>query len=150
MFFTFEMYPNFDEWLMNEKWLTKLYLSDIFSHLNQINSSMQGPTENILTSCSKLFTLKDKLKMWKYVCKKVNFTCSFHYLWHKKVLICDGAFTYLRRKFRQVISDLNIFECDWINNSFDKNISLTKFSLEEEEPAEIRIELFYQNIKMFH
>jgi len=59
-------YLVFVELLTNEKWLEKLlYLSGIFSHLNQINSSMQGPNENILALCSKLFTLKDKLKIWK-------------------------------------------------------------------------------------
>jgi hypothetical protein len=81
VFFTLENVPKFCELLTNEKWLEKLsYLSDIFSYLNQINSSMQRPNENISTSCSKLYTLKDKLKIWKNMCKKINLRCFLPYL----------------------------------------------------------------------
>lgn len=46
IFFTLKNVPEFCELLTNEKWLAKLsYLSDIFSHLNQINSSMR-PNED--------------------------------------------------------------------------------------------------------
>jgi len=41
--------------LNNPKWYTKLaYLADIFNHLNNLNSNMQGKDENILTSSGKL------------------------------------------------------------------------------------------------
>ncbi|XP_060860558.1 zinc finger BED domain-containing protein 5-like [Metopolophium dirhodum] len=74
VFFTLENVPEFCELLTNEKWLENLsYLADIFSHLNQINSCMQGPNENILTSCRKLFTLKDKLQIWKKRVQKNQF-----------------------------------------------------------------------------
>lgn len=75
VFFTLENVTEFCELL--EKFS---YLSDIFLRLKQINSSMRGPNENILTSCSKLFTLKDKLKIWKNMCKKINLRCFLHYL----------------------------------------------------------------------
>lgn len=66
------------------------YLPDIFSHLNRLNSSIQGPKEPILTS--------------------MNY-----------------------------YPELDISKCDWINDSFNKNISFTKCSLEkEEELAEIQ------------
>jgi len=40
--------------LNNPKWCAKLaYLADIFNHLNNLNSSMQGKDENILTSSDK-------------------------------------------------------------------------------------------------
>jgi hypothetical protein len=36
-----------------------------YQHLNTLNTSMQGPRENILTSTDKLFTFKNKMKVWK-------------------------------------------------------------------------------------
>ncbi|GFW12759.1 SCAN domain-containing protein 3 [Trichonephila clavipes] len=46
--------------------LTKLaYLSDIFVIFNNINSSMQGPNENILNSTDKLVGFKKQITLWK-------------------------------------------------------------------------------------
>jgi len=108
MFFTLENIPEFCELLMNENWLEKLsYLAGIFSHLNQINSSMQGPNKNILTSCSKLFTLKAKLKIGKKRVKKINLMFILIICNTRKFRSYDidnGAFNCLRRKYRQVLS----------------------------------------------
>jgi len=47
--------------------------------------------------------------------------------------------TALEESLDKYFPDLDISEYDWINDPFDKNISLTEFSLEEEEElAEIR------------
>jgi len=43
-----------------------------------------------------------------------------------------------RREFRKYFPDLDISKYDWINDPFDKNISLSEFSLEEEELGKIR------------
>jgi len=144
VFFTLEDIPGFFELLTNEKWLAKLsYLSDIFSHLNQINSSMQGPNENILTSCSKLFTLKDKLKIWKKRVQKNQFemfpSLPVTQESSKVMKFVVEYLTALEECLDKYFPDLDISEYDWINDPFDKNISLTEFSLEEEEElAEIR------------
>lgn len=144
VFFTLEDVPEFCELLTNEKWLAKLsYLSDIFSHLNQINSSMQGPNENILTSCSKLFTLKDKLKIWKKRVQKNQFemfpSLSVTQESSEVMKFVVEHLTALEESLDKYFPDLDISEYDWINDPFDKNISLTEFSLEEEEElAEIR------------
>lgn len=66
----FESVIAFCELLTNKK---LVYLSDIFSHLNPINSSIQKPNENILTLCSKLFILKDQITIKKKNdCTKIN------------------------------------------------------------------------------
>jgi hypothetical protein len=42
--------PDFAECFEDEEWLQKLaYLADIFHHINQLNKSLQGPGENVLT-----------------------------------------------------------------------------------------------------
>jgi len=41
--------------LGDEEWWTKLsFLTDLFEHLNKLNSRMQGSDENILTSSDKI------------------------------------------------------------------------------------------------
>lgn len=58
--------------------------------------------------------------------------------------------TALEDSIDKYFPDLDISEYDWINDPFDKNISLTEFSLEEEELKYQTIELFHENTKMFH
>lgn len=49
----------------DDNWRAKLaYLADIFHHLNLVNTNLQGPNENILTSTDKLTAFKDKVKLW--------------------------------------------------------------------------------------
>ncbi|XP_050066484.1 zinc finger BED domain-containing protein 5-like [Aphis gossypii] len=52
--------------LGDEEWWTKLsFLTDLFEHLNKLNSSMQGRDENILTSSDKIMAFIEKLNLWK-------------------------------------------------------------------------------------
>ena len=54
------------KFLNDKSWCSKLaYLSDIFQHLNNLNTSMQGKKENILTSVNKINVFKRKLIIWK-------------------------------------------------------------------------------------
>ncbi len=41
------------------------YLADIYQHLDNLNTSMQGTKENILTSTDKHLAFKNKLAVWK-------------------------------------------------------------------------------------
>jgi hypothetical protein len=44
---------SFSDFLEDTKWLLKLVnLADVYQHLNTLNTSMQGPKENVLTSTS--------------------------------------------------------------------------------------------------
>jgi len=49
------------------------YLAEIFTHLNSLNTSMQGREENILTSSDKLVAFKKKVEIWKNRAKDGNF-----------------------------------------------------------------------------
>ncbi|XP_057661246.1 protein FAM200A-like [Diorhabda carinulata] len=64
----FEQNKNYEfvHLLEDKIWCTKLaYLSDIFVISNNINSSMQGPNENILNSTDKLVGFKKQITLWK-------------------------------------------------------------------------------------
>jgi hypothetical protein len=57
---------DFAKCLEEEEWLEKVaYLADIFHHMNQLNKSLQGPRENVLTSSEKIPGFKRKLNLWK-------------------------------------------------------------------------------------
>jgi hypothetical protein len=50
----------------DEDWLEKLAsLADIFHYINQLNKSLQGPRENVLTSSDRILGLKKKRNLWK-------------------------------------------------------------------------------------
>ncbi|XP_049734667.1 zinc finger MYM-type protein 6 isoform X1 [Elephas maximus indicus] len=49
----------------DEEWVAKLaYLSDIFSLINELNSSLQGTMTTVFSLYKKIDTFKKKLKMW--------------------------------------------------------------------------------------
>ena len=64
-FFNLEKQQEFCEMLCDYNWVSKLaYLVDIFDHLNNVNSKMQGKNETLLTSTDKMKALREKLKLW--------------------------------------------------------------------------------------
>jgi hypothetical protein len=65
LFFKDNNKASFSDFLEDTKWLLKLYLADVYQHLNTLNTSMQGPKENILTSTDKLLVFKNKHQVWK-------------------------------------------------------------------------------------
>ena len=57
-FFRLEKQEEFFELLYDYNWVSKLaYLVDIFNHLNNVNSKMQGKNETLLTSTDKMKAL---------------------------------------------------------------------------------------------
>lgn len=55
LFFEEDKQKRFCEYLQDEFWISRLeYLTEIFSQLNSVNTSMQGRDENILTSTANL------------------------------------------------------------------------------------------------
>uniref|UniRef100_A0A1B6HGM3 Zinc finger BED domain-containing protein 5 n=1 Tax=Homalodisca liturata TaxID=320908 RepID=A0A1B6HGM3_9HEMI len=58
----------------DEKWLIKLaYLADIFSHLNILNSSLQGPETTILYAQDRINAFVRKLTLWNTRIKDEDF-----------------------------------------------------------------------------
>lgn len=65
--------PDFAKCFEDEKWLQRLaYMADMFHHLNQLNQSLQGPGENVLTSSDKILGFKRRLNLWKNHVAKGN------------------------------------------------------------------------------
>jgi hypothetical protein len=57
----------------DESWVANLdYLSDIFSHLNELNRKMQGKNETVFSTTDKIEGFKGKLKMWLVYLEKVS------------------------------------------------------------------------------
>jgi hypothetical protein len=66
LFFKDNNKASFSDFLEDTKWLLKLaYLADVYQHFNTLNTSMQGPNENILTSAYKFLAFKNKLQVWE-------------------------------------------------------------------------------------
>lgn len=58
----------------DEKWLVKLaYLADIFSHLNILNLSLQGPDKNMIYAQDRVNAFVKKLSVWNARVKKEDF-----------------------------------------------------------------------------
>jgi len=51
-----------------DEWCAKLaYLVDMFHHLNELNTSMQGRNENLLTITDKVNGFRLKVLLWKHL-----------------------------------------------------------------------------------
>ncbi|XP_035211219.1 zinc finger BED domain-containing protein 5-like [Stegodyphus dumicola] len=51
--------------LASDEWCARLaYLADIFHHLNELNTRMQGRNENLLTSTDKINAFRSKVQLW--------------------------------------------------------------------------------------
>uniref|UniRef100_A0A674PIL4 DUF4371 domain-containing protein n=1 Tax=Takifugu rubripes TaxID=31033 RepID=A0A674PIL4_TAKRU len=49
-----------------DEWCARLaYLADIFYHLNELNTRMQGRNENLLTSTDKINGFRSKVQLWQ-------------------------------------------------------------------------------------
>lgn len=133
----------FCDLIQNELWCTKLaYLSDIFEHLNKLNTSMQGKGENILTSVDKICAMRDKIAIWKRNVNEGNFqmfskTAKCNLKYDISSLISDHL-TLLEERLQGYFPNIQIQDYDWIRNPFVSPV-INNFSLiEEEELAEIK------------
>ena len=56
--------------LVSDDWCAKLaYMGDIFQHLNELNTRMQGQNENFLTSTDKMNGFRSKWELWQQYVK---------------------------------------------------------------------------------
>ncbi|XP_071054686.1 zinc finger BED domain-containing protein 5-like [Onthophagus taurus] len=122
----------FYDCLSNELWCAKLaYLEHTFSHLNHLNSSLQGRHENILTSTDKLTAFSNKLCLWS---KKVgeNNLEMFAKIPDGNSLVKSHLDT-LQQAVAKYFPSIHIEKHDWIRNPFTGNTSYSNLCLEEEE-----------------
>lgn len=64
------------------------YLSDIFSILNDLNLSLQGPYTNIFTSNNKIEAFLNKIELWEKRVQKLTFDTipSFFNMVEEKII----------------------------------------------------------------
>lgn len=136
-FFDQEKQEKFCEYLRCEFWMAKLeYVTDIFSQLNNTNSSMQGRDENILTSTDNMVALKKKIAIWKNRASSGNFemfpsmrtTCT-----KEMIPVVVSHLTALDESIDKYFPSLITEEYDWIRNPFINVSSNIGLQLCEEE-----------------
>ncbi|XP_050505417.1 zinc finger BED domain-containing protein 5-like [Diabrotica virgifera virgifera] len=125
-------------YLENNIWLAKLgYLTDIFKYLNNINTSVQGKSENILSCTDKVSGFQKKISLWKNrILEKGTLdmfqSISANIEEMKSVII--EHLTLLEEKIDHYFPSLNTDNYDWIRNPFISiNMSKYQLSLQEEE-----------------
>ena len=52
-------------WFQDKKWMLKVYYLSIFAAVNDLNTSIQGRNQNIITLSEQLSAFKEKLQLWK-------------------------------------------------------------------------------------
>ena len=122
MFFKQEKNYEFVHLLEDEIWCTKLaYLSDIFVIFNNINSSIQGPNENILKSTDKLLGFKKQITLWKKKAQEGNlekFESVPKDCYENIKMIVIDHLTTLEEKIIHYFPKLDIKKFDWVRNPF--------------------------------
>lgn len=143
-FFTLEEKLEFCELLADETWCGKLcYLADIFEHLNNVNTSMQGRGENLLSSSDKMKALAEKMRLWNVKVKEGNLDMfrKTADIKNKDIvpLICEHLES-LEKNIEKYFPNICVENYDWLRNPFIPDPSnKQQLSLrEEEELTDIR------------
>lgn len=130
-------------------WLKVQFLSDLFEKLNSLNLSLQGPSENIVTSTSKLKSFEEKLALWKSEITKGNFDCFpvVNESQSKKKIADEIISTIdeLQTSLKSYFPSLSVDEYEWLINPFVicKTPDLT--TTEKEQLIDLRNDMFYRS-----
>ncbi|XP_072909831.1 zinc finger BED domain-containing protein 5-like isoform X6 [Hemitrygon akajei] len=134
--------PYFAECFKDEEWLQKLaYLADIFHHMNELNKSLQGPGENVLTSSDKILGFKKKLNLWKNHVAKGNLEMFPLLLglesvegYQKVSSLIEHHLEELQKKIGHYFSSLSTEVYDWMRDPFCESAAQPEnLTLREEE-----------------
>lgn len=144
-FFTCEE-SEYADLLSDDNWCTKLaFLADMFQKLYVLNKSMQGRSENLLTSTDKIKSFKEKILIWKKKILKEK-SCDMFELTEKcnvDQTVLDmivESLNLLSENIAKYFPYLDTSAFDWVRNPFidlveDKVDLSTK---EEEELSDIK------------
>ena len=129
-------------------WLKVLFLSNLFNKLNNLKSSLQGPSENIITATSKLRSLDEKLAMWKTNVSKEIFASfpSFNESPLKKEIVPKIMCTMsgLQQSLRNYLPEFAVNNFGWAGDPFGINETNNLSTKEEEQLIDLRNNLFFQ------
>ena len=117
-------------------WLKVSFLSDMFDKLNELNKSLQGPSENIVTTTGKMHSFEKKLAFWKNKMLVNNFeTFSLtDQLKNKHMITQDINMTLsnLQVSMKKYFPSIDVEQFDWVLNPFG-NYEPNRLSIREEE-----------------
>jgi hypothetical protein len=123
--------------LSDESWVAKLAsLSDIFSHLNEMDRKMQGEDETIFSSTDKIESFKWKLKLWLEYLEKGS-TEIFPYLCSsgenvKFIPLIVEHLNSLHKKFGEYFQTYGE-EWNWFRDPFSASATETSLPLNPRE-----------------
>ena len=132
----------------NEIWRIKLdHLTDIFSHLNKLNTRMQGRNKTVLTTTDKLYGFLLKLKLWQTnviqgVFKMFPLTEVAAKAVNRGILkkSIGDHLEMLQQRFESYFQNLEIFKYHWVRNPFNQSASSNACKLKlktKEQPTKI-------------
>ena len=110
--------------LVDDDWSGGLaYLCDIFQHLNILNSSLQGPDDNLLKSTHELSAFRDKLSAWSTRLENGNYDMFplFKREEHVNLAVIQRISDHLhtlQTALDSYFPHLNAPEYDWIRDPF--------------------------------
>ncbi|KAL4125972.1 hypothetical protein QTP88_010204 [Uroleucon formosanum] len=138
LFFMEEENEEFTSFLEDHDWISKFaYLADIFQHLNLVNSSLQGPLENVLTSTDKLSAFQEKISVWCRNLDQGN-TAMFPLFTgqensNPEVLeVIRSHLQALQISLKYYFPDLNMKQYDWVRNPFTSMVQTDDCGLQQE------------------
>ena len=131
----------------SDEWCAKLpYLADIFYHLNEVNTRMQGRNENLLTSTDKINGFRSKLHLWQQHVEIGNlemFPLTPKHQNANNAVLCETITKQLKileDKLSFYFSSACTERFDWVRNPYNSSavVGLDMTLQEQEELTELR------------
>lgn len=126
--------------LSNDEWCARLaYLADIFQHLNDLNTRMQGRNENLLTSTDKIQGFCSKVLLWKQHVESANLEMFPHtQKWQSvnRAALCETICKHLKcleQKLSCYFPSLSTNCLDWVRNPYSSTAVGRDMTLQEQE-----------------
>lgn len=131
-------------------WLKVQFLSDLFDKLNALNLSLQGPSENIITTTAKLKSFDEKLKLWSNKVSKGSFDCfpEVNDSQLKREIVPEILSTLkeLQSAFQHYFPDLSTDVYGWVLNPFASFESTDLTTEEEEQLIDLRNDQYHKSM----
>lgn len=123
--------------LSSDEWCARLvYLADIFQHLNDLNTRMQGRNENLLTSTDKINGFRSKVLLWQHV-ESANLDMFPHtQKWQgvNSAALCETIGKHLKTLEQKLFYFPSVStDClDWVRNPYSSTAVGKDMTLQEQ------------------
>ncbi|KAJ1150328.1 hypothetical protein NDU88_003122 [Pleurodeles waltl] len=132
---------NYAKLLASDEWCARLaYLADIFHHLNELNTRMQGRNENLLTSTDKINGFRSKVQLWHQHVESGNlemFTLTKQWQGVHTAALCEIIVKHLKtleEKLSFYFSSVSTECLDWVRDPYSSvSVGGKDMTLQEQE-----------------